>query len=103
MSVFHDSLHRYKTMLDCWKTNPELRPSFLYLKHKTEEFVQHANQNYSNKEFNLIDFLPQCNFQITSDVIDTESITDDNNQYKESGRSKVDEVIDEGNSKGTTS
>ena len=102
MSVFRDSLHRYKTMLDCWKINPELRPSFLYLKQKTEEFIQCVNQSYSNTDFNPIDFLPQCNLHLTNKVVSTENIIDDNNQDKENGRSKVNEVTEEEKSKGTT-
>ena len=69
-------------MLDCWNTNFELRPSFLFLKQKTEEFVQHVNQNYANIGFNLIDCLSYCNLQMNSEVVNTENITDDNKQDK---------------------
>lgn len=88
-------------MLDCWNTNSELRPSFLYLKQKTEEFVQHVNQNYTNIDFNLIDCLSYCNLQMNSEVVNTENITDDNKQDKENDGSEIEEVTEE-NCKGTT-
>ena len=64
-------------MLDCWKADPELRPSFSFLKHKTEEMIQQANQNYPYLDFNLNDYLPYCNLRLTSEAISTENILDD--------------------------
>ena len=64
-------------MLDCWKADPELRPSFSFLKRKTEEMIQQANQNYPYLDFNLNDYLPYCNLRLTSEAISTENILDD--------------------------
>ena len=59
-------------MLDCWKEDPELRPSFSFLKRKTEEIIQQANQAYPYLDFNLNDYLPYCNLLLTSEAVSTE-------------------------------
>ena len=64
-------------MLDCWKADPELRPSFSFLKRKTEEIIQQANQAYPYLDFNLQDYLPYCNLRLTSEAVSTENILDD--------------------------
>ena len=68
-------------MLDCWKADPESRPSFSLLKHKTEEIIQQANQAYPYLDFNLQDYLPYCNLRLTSEAVSTENILD---EYKQS-------------------
>ena len=79
-------------MLDCWKADSELRPSFLTLKCKTEEMVQLANQNYPYLDFSLNDYLPYCNLRLTSEAISTENILDDcEGNKKESNGSEVGE------------
>ena len=70
-------------MLDCWKTNPELHPSFLFLKHKAEEMIQYVNENYPNLDFDLNDCLPHCNLQMTSEIFSIENIIDDYKQGEE--------------------
>ena len=64
-------------MLDCWKADPKLRPSFSYLKGKTEEIIQNANQAYPYLDFNLNDYLPYCNLCLTSEAVSTENILND--------------------------
>ena len=64
-------------MFDCWKADPELRPSFSFLKRKTEEVIQHAIQDYPYLDFNLNDYLPYCNLRLTSEAVSTENILDD--------------------------
>ncbi|XP_065897353.1 uncharacterized protein [Dysidea avara] len=64
----------YEIMLDCWKADPELRPSFSFLKGKTEEMIQNANQDYPYLDFNLNDYLPYCNLRLTSGAASTENI-----------------------------
>ena len=64
-------------MLDCWKADPELRPSFSFLKGKTEEMIQNANQDYPYLDFNLNDYLPYCNLRLTSEAVSTENILND--------------------------
>ena len=82
-------------MLDCWKADPELRPSFSFLKRKTEEVIQHAIQDYPYLDFNLNDYLPYCNLRLTSEAVSTENILDDyeREEYneKESSGSEVGE------------
>ena len=72
-------MYRYEIMLDCWKTDPELRPSFSFLKRKAEEIIQQANQAYPYLDFNLQDYLPYCNLRLTSEAVSTENIL---NEYK---------------------
>ena len=64
-------------MLDCWKADPELRPSFSFLKGKTEEMIQNSNQAYPYLDFNLNDYLPYCNLRLTSEAVSTENILND--------------------------
>jgi len=65
-------------MLDCWKPDPELRPSFSSLKGKTEEMIQNANQDYPYLDFKVDEYLPYCNLRLTNEAIcGTESILDD--------------------------
>ena len=64
-------------MLDCWKADPELRPSFSFLKGKTEEMIQNANQDYPYLDFKLNDYLPYCNLRLTNEAGSTENILDD--------------------------
>ena len=65
-------IRRYEMMLDCWKADPESRPSFSFLKHKTEEVIQQANQDYPYLDFNLKDYLPYCTLRLTGEAISTE-------------------------------
>ena len=67
-------------MLDCWKAEPESRPSFSLLKRKTEEMIQQANQAYPYLDFNLQDYLPYCNLRLTSEAVSTENILDEYRQ-----------------------
>ena len=82
-------------MLDCWKADPELRPSFSFLKRKTEEIIQQANQAYPYLDFNLQDYLPYCNLRLTSEAVSTENILDDykrgEDNEKESSGSEIGE------------
>ena len=82
-------------MLDCWKEDPELRPSFSFLKRKTEEIIQQANQAYPYLDFNLNDYLPYCNLLLTSEAVSTENILEDyrrgKDNEKESSGSEVEE------------
>lgn len=84
-------------MLDCWKADPELRPSFSFLKRKTEEIIQQANQDYPYLDFNLNDYLPYCNLRLTSEAVSTENILEDykrdEDNEKESSGSEVGEEI----------
>lgn len=86
-------VHRYEIMLDCWKEDPELRPSFSFLKRKTEEIIQQANQAYPYLDFNLNDYLPYCNLRLTSEAVSTENILEEykqsNDNEKESSGSEV--------------
>ena len=86
-------IHRYEIMLDCWKADPELRPSFSFLKHKTEEVVQQANQDHPYLDFNLNDYLPYCTLRLTSEAVSTENILNECKQgednEKESSGSEV--------------
>jgi len=70
-------------MLDCWKADPELRPSFSFLKGKTEEMIQNANQDYPYLDFNLNDYLPYCNLRLTSEAVSTENILNDTKEEPE--------------------
>ena len=61
-------------MLDCWRADPELRPSFSFLKSETEEIIQQANQDYPYLDFSLSDYLPYCNLRLTSEAVSDENI-----------------------------
>ena len=63
-------------MLDCWKADPELRPSFSFLKGKTEEMIQNANQDYPYLDFKLNDYLPYCSLRLTGESVNTENTLD---------------------------
>ena len=65
-------------MLDCWKADPESRPSFSFLKHKVEEMIRHANQDYPYLDFDLNDYLPYCTLRLTDEAFSSEDIIDEN-------------------------
>ena len=67
-------------MLDCWKADPELRPSFSFLKHKVEEMIRHSNQAYPYVDFDLNDYLPYCTLRLTSEAFSSEDILDEHNK-----------------------
>jgi len=88
--------YSYEIMLDCWKADPELCPSFSLLKHKAEEMIQHGKQEYPYLDFNLNDYLPYCNLRLASVTTSTENILDELKQLseddeKESSESEVGE------------
>ena len=69
---------RYEIMLDCWKADPGLRPSFSFLKGKTEEMIQNANQDYPYLDFKLDEYLPYCNLRLTNKAVSgTDNILND--------------------------
>ena len=80
-------------MLDCWKADAELRPSFSFLKSKTEEMIQQANQDYPYLDFNLNDYLPYCTLRLTNEAVSTENTLNECKQgednEKESSGSEV--------------
>ena len=88
-------------MLDCWKENPESRPSFSFLKHKTEEKIKQANQDYPYLDFNLNDYLPYCTLRLTSEAVSTENILEECKQgvdnENESSVLKIEERTKNGN------
>ena len=69
-----------------------MRPSFSFLKHKTE-VIQQANQDYPYLDFNLNDYLPYCTLRLTSEAVSTENILNECKQgegnEKESSGSEV--------------
>ena len=80
-------------MLDCWKADPELRPSFSFLKHKVEEMIRHANQDYPYLDFDLNDYLPYCTLRLTNEAFSSEDIIDEHveqgaDDKKENGEEK---------------
>lgn len=88
-------------MRDCWKEDPESRPSFSFLKHKTEEMIQQANQDYPYLDFNLNDYLPYCTLRLTSEAVSTENIIEECKQEEdnenETSVSEIEEKTKSGN------
>ena len=39
----------YQIMLECWKTKPEKRPTFEYLKHQLEDYFVSTEEEYTGK------------------------------------------------------
>ena len=90
-------------MLDCWKADPELRPSFSFLKGKTEEMIQNANQDYPYLDFNLNDYLPYCNLRLTSEAVSTENILNDIQEEPEEDVSDKEEPTEENDAENKSS
>ena len=82
-------------MLDCWKEDPESRPSFSFLKRKTEEIIQQANQAYPYLDFNLNDYLPYCNLRLTSEAVSTENILEEYQQSKDNEKESSESQVEE--------
>ena len=82
-------------MLDCWKEDPESRPSFSFLKRKTEEIIQQANQAYPYLDFNLNDYLPYCNLRLTSEAVSTENILEEYQQRKDNEKESSGSQVEE--------
>jgi len=79
-------------MLDCWKADPELRPSFSSLKGKIEEMIQNANQDYPYLDFKLDEYLPYCNLWLTNEG--TESTLGDAVPHQENEKKYKEENLE---------
>jgi len=82
-------------MLDCWKADPELRPSFSFLKGKTKEMIQNANQDYPYLDFKLDEYLPYCNLRLTNEAFSgTKSTLDDSVPHLENEKKYKEENLE---------